>query len=138
MSLHISKKDREIIRNKFGGRCAYTGTELQDDWQVDHVAPIIRNIKKPGALFEQDHRLDNMVPCQKIVNHYKANLALEEFRTWYIGELHLRLQKLPKNPRTLKGSSRKMRLLMIAKLFGITPEKPFSGKFYFEEIKEQP
>jgi hypothetical protein len=100
------------------------------------VAPIIRNLKKPGALFEQNHRLDNMVPCQKIVNQYKANLSLEEFRTWYIGELHLRLQKLPKNPRTLKGSSRKMRLLMIAKLFGITPENPFSGKFYFEQIKE--
>ena len=134
--MYISKKDRELIRNKFGGRCAYSGTELDDDWQVDHVVPIMRNLKGPGALFEQGHHIDNMVPCQKLVNHYKANLHLEEFRTWYLGELHLRLQKLPKNPRTHKGAKRKMRLFMIAKLFGITPEKPFSGKFYFETFNQ--
>lgn len=134
--MYISKKQRELIRNKFGGRCAYSGTELEDDWQVDHVVPIIRNLKGPGALFEQGHQNDNMVPCQKLVNHYKANLGLEEFRTWYLGELHLRLQKLPKNPRTYKGLKRKMRLFMIAKFFGITPERPFSGKFYFETFNQ--
>lgn len=27
--MYISKKNREIIKQKFGGKCAYTGTELK-------------------------------------------------------------------------------------------------------------
>ena len=27
-TMYISKKDREIVKNKFGDKCAYTGTEL--------------------------------------------------------------------------------------------------------------
>ena len=36
------KKDREIIFNKFGGRCAYCGCELQKGWHVDELLPIVR------------------------------------------------------------------------------------------------
>ena len=41
--MYISKKNREIVRNKFDGKCAYTGTELLPDWQVDHVKAVRRN-----------------------------------------------------------------------------------------------
>jgi hypothetical protein len=34
--MKISKIDREIVRMKFGGKCAYSGTELEHDWQVDY------------------------------------------------------------------------------------------------------
>jgi hypothetical protein len=129
----ISKKTREIVRQKYNGKCAYTGTDLKDDWQVDHVKPIIRNLNgKAGAMFEKDHCIENMVPCQKIVNHYKGNLDLETFRSWYLGELHLRLKKLPKNCKTEKSARKKAYLLEVAALFGITEDTPFSGEFYFE------
>ena len=32
----ISEREKEIIKNKFGGKCAYTGRNLADDWQIDH------------------------------------------------------------------------------------------------------
>ena len=70
--MYISKKEREIVKNKFGGKCAYTGTELKDDWQVDHIKPVVRNWFSKGAVFEKEHHIDNMFPCQKIVNHYKG------------------------------------------------------------------
>lgn len=130
--MYISKKEREIIKNKFGGKCAYTGTDLKDDWQVDHVKPIIRNWWNGTCVFEKDHNLENMVPCQKIVNHYKGSLDLETFRTWYLGGLHERLRKLPKNPIAQKSIKKKAYLLEVANLFGISEDKPFSGKFYFE------
>lgn len=41
----VSKKDREIIFNKFGGRCAYCGCELTKGWHVDEVEPVRRNRK---------------------------------------------------------------------------------------------
>ncbi len=137
IKMYISKKDREIIKNKFGGKCAYTGTELKDDWQVDHVKPIVRNWWDGTCIFGEEHHIDNMFPCQKIVNHYKGSLDLELFRTWYLGGLHTRLGRLPKNPKSEKSIKKKKYLLEVASLFGITPDKPFSGIFYFETIGEK-
>ena len=135
--MYISKKDREIVKQKFDGKCAYTGTELKDDWRVDHVRPIIRNWWTNTATFEKDHNLDNMFPSQKIVNHYKGSLDLETFRTWYLGGLHDRLKKLPKKPKVKKSIKRKRYLLEVAELFNISESKPFSGKFYFELITDK-
>jgi hypothetical protein len=49
----------------------------------------------------------------------------------------LRLAKLPKCPKTEKSIKRKEYMLKIAKYFDITPECPFSGKFYFEEFLQK-
>lgn len=134
--MYISKKNREIIKHKFGGKCAYTGTELKDDWQVDHVKPLIRNWWTNTAMNENNHKIDNMFPVQKIVNHYKGSLDLETFRTWYLGGLHERLKKLPKNPKAKKSIKRKAYLLEVAQLFKIEIDKPFSGTFYFETLSK--
>lgn len=132
--MYISKKVREIVKNRYGGKCAYTGTELKDDWQVDHIIPVIRDHFGGKPLFEKEHHIDNMVPCQKIVNHYKGNLNLEEFRGWYMKGLHERLKKMPKNPRSPKSAKKKAYLLEVAELFGITEDCAFNGKFYFETL----
>jgi 5-methylcytosine-specific restriction endonuclease McrA len=134
--MHISKKDREAIKQKFGGKCAYTGTDLKDDWQVDHLEPLIRNWWTNTAMFKDNHKSENLFPVQKIVNHYKGSLDLETFRTWYLGGLHERLKKLPKNPKTEKSAKRKAYLIEVAELFGITIDAPFSGAFYFETLQE--
>lgn len=123
---------------KYGGKCAYSGTELESDWQIEHIRPVVRNWFDGTMNFKNDDCLENMVPVQKLINHYKHSLSLEEFRTWLLGGLHNRLKKLPKNPRTEKGMKRKEYLLKVAGYFGITEEKPFSGKFYFEIIKLNP
>lgn len=83
--MYISKKDREIIRLKFNGKCAYSGTDLEPDWQVDHIKPIIRNWWTNSAVFENEHNIDNMYPSQKVINHYKGSLDLETFRSWFMG-----------------------------------------------------
>ncbi len=116
--------DRQAVYNKFCGRCAYTGTPLKDDWQVDHIVP-----KRIGGTDD----IGNLLPAQRIVNHYKRALSTELFKTWFLGGLHLRLRKLPKNPMTEKGRKRKAYLLEVADLFGISEEMPFSGKFFYEE-----
>jgi len=132
--MYISKKDREIIKQKFDGKCAYSGTKLKDDWQVDHIKPIIRNWYDGTVVFEDAHNLENMFPVQKIINHYKGSMDLELFRTWYLSGLHERLKKLPKNPKTEKSIKRKAYLLTVANFFDIEIDKPFLGKFYFESV----
>lgn len=122
---------REQIYNKFNGLCAYSGTPLKDDWQVDHMCPKIY-FEITGLEGMDD--ISNLMPVQRIINHYKRSLTLEEFRSWYLGGLHDRLKKLPKNPRTEKSIKRKAYLLKVAELFDIKPDKPFNGKFYFETL----
>lgn len=129
--MYISKKNREIIKQKFDGICAYSGTPLEDDWQIDHLVPKLA-FRLSGESGVDD--LDNLMPVQRIVNHYKRCLTLEEFRDWYLGGLHERLAKLPKKPRVERSIKRKEYLLEVASLFGITESKPFSGVFYFEAV----
>ena len=112
--MYVSKANRELIKMKYGGKCAYSGTELESDWQIEHIRPVVRNWFDGTMNFKNDDCLENMVPVQKLINHYKHSLSLEEFRTWLLGGLHNRLKKLPKNPRTEKGMKRKEYLLKVA------------------------
>lgn len=125
--------DRNAVYNKFGGKCAYSGTPLDEDWQIDHLVP---NCKSDYCLYDDwdPNGLDNLMPCQKIINHYKRGLWIDDFRTLWLGKLHLRLMKLPKCPKVEKSIRRKKYLLKVAGYFGITPDKPFSGIFYFESL----
>lgn len=118
---------------KFGGKCAYSGTELLPDWQVDHIKPLVRTWKG-DVLFKDAHNIDNMVPCQRIINHYKGSIELEDFRNWLLGELHIRLGKLPKKTKREQTIKRKEYLMEVAYFFGIDEKTPFSGVFYFEEV----
>ena len=130
----MNKKKREFIKNKYGGLCAYSGTPLEDDWQVDHLVPKLRY--ELGLAEGDVNDLDNLMPVQKLINHYKRSLPLEDFRTWYMGGLHERLGKLPKNPKVERSIKRKEYMLKVASYFQVTPDKPFSGKFYFETLNE--
>jgi hypothetical protein len=123
----MRKATRLIVYGKFGGRCAYTGKPLDEKWQVDHMEPLFY-----ARMYERDpNRIQNLVPALRIVNHYKRMQTVEQFRQ-YMLTFHIRLKKVPKVPRVEKSAKRKEYMLKVAEAFGITPEKPFSGKFFFE------
>lgn len=70
--MYISKKDREIIKQKFGGKCAYTGTDLMENWEVDHILSIRKyQYHKVNGLKIEINHINNLFPAQKIINHYK-------------------------------------------------------------------
>jgi len=135
---------REKVYAKYNGKCAYTGKPLESDWQIDHVIPQIKfgkYLKYKSGL----NSFENLMPCLKLVNHYKRSLDLEGFRR-YIATLQIRIDKLPKYTKyrkemlskpnyegKLRTWNRAEYLKRVAELFGITPETPFSGKFYFED-----
>jgi 5-methylcytosine-specific restriction endonuclease McrA len=115
---------------KYNGLCAYTGKPLDDKWQVDHKTPRLHGQLLITPIEEVEH-IDNLLPCCRIINHYKRGHTLEGFRK-YMMSFHIRLSKLPKNPIVPKSIRRKEYMNEVAGLFGITPEKPFDGVFYFE------
>lgn len=128
----MSKRiDRARIYNKFDGKCAYTGKPLDDLWQIDHVEPRINYKWNKASGYADDH--NNLVPAIRIINHYKRGQNLEQFRKFML-KFHERLGKLPKKTQVHRTEERIKYLNKVAVLFDITPDKPFSGKFYFETI----
>lgn len=139
----ISKKLRQQVYDKFGGKCAYTGLPLGDKWQVDHVISQYgfgytlwgkcRDREEYEKRKTEVHHIDNLLPALAIVNHYKRTKNLEQFRLYMEG-FHKRLSKLPKKTRVPATEKRIAYMNKIADAFGITVDKPFDGKFYFEII----
>lgn len=127
----MNKKIRSKIYDKYNGRCAYTGKPLDDDWQVDHME------SKYGSIWSHENveNIDNLMPSLRIVNHYKREYGLEGFRD-YMLNFHKRLAKLPKHTSLERTKNRIEYMHKVADAFGITVDKPFEGKFYFETINE--
>lgn len=91
----MKKSDRQLIFDKYGGRCAYCGCELEKGWHVDEIEPIrrgfkydysgdtvkkIRHIKHPERL-----HIDNQNPACPSCNINKHSGSLEEFRKLICG-----------------------------------------------------
>ena len=89
------KQDRELIFNKFGGRCAYCGNELRKGWHIDELLPVRRNMKwnkdktkyVHDGTYEHPERLhiDNQMPSCPSCNINKHSMSLEDFRNLITG-----------------------------------------------------
>jgi len=90
----MNKETREIIYNKFGGRCAYSGTVLEPNWQCDHFIP--KRQFTLNIVSGNPDDISNLMPVQGIINHYKRSLSIKEFKEWYLGGLHERLKSYQK------------------------------------------
>jgi hypothetical protein len=122
---------RQIVYNKYMGKCAYTGKPLGDDWQIDHAESKYLSILR--HTWEDVNDICNLEPVISIVNHYKRAKDIEMFRE-YMLTFHIRLSKLPKKTLVDATVNRINYMNRIAELFDITPDKPFCGKFYFETL----
>lgn len=129
---------RQKVFEKFGGRCAYCGCEL-DVWQIDHAVS-----KQYWYFIDYDDRtkvndIANLMPSCIVCNHYKRAHCVESYESHigfrdYMLSFHKRLAKLPKKTMVPRTEKRKVYMQRIANAYGITVDKPFDGKFYFEKI----
>lgn len=79
--MQLTKKQREELRMKFGGRCAYCGVELSNKFHADHVEAVRRNISNGYAMdLPQNDNIDNLVPACAPCNLYKMCDTVEGFR----------------------------------------------------------
>lgn len=110
----FSHEERLQIYNKFGGRCAYCGCDLDyEEMTIDHILPIYRGGTNYPA---------NLNPCCKSCNRYKSSNTIEEFRK-KVGYILNRLN----NNSTYK----------IAKRYKLIDEDEHEIKFYYEELREK-
>jgi len=133
-----NKKEREIIFNKYGGRCAYCGELLTKGWHVDEIEPIIRTkeyIKDANGdriwdkdkgdyktrvtiLYPERLNIANQMPACASCNINKHSGSLEEFRRLIEGFM--------KHLNTVNTQYK------IAKRYGLVQETVKPVKFYFE------
>ena len=114
----ISKSTRKIVYQKYNGRCAYCGCELEyKDMQVDHIVPVYHIT--PLNWSELGNEIYNLMPACRMCNFYKSTYSIDEFRE--------RLQ-------TLTDRLEKIFIYRLAKKYGIVEERKKPIQFYFEKI----
>ena len=133
----MRKQEREIVFNKYKGRCAYCGQELQKGWHVDELLPIRRawkykykengqmmfdknyNPVKEHYLLHPEHlNIDKQMPSCPSCNINKHSMSLEEFRN------------LIENFTT--SLNRDSTQYKIAKRYGLVKESKHPVIFHFE------
>jgi 5-methylcytosine-specific restriction endonuclease McrA len=120
----MNKSDRELIFNKYGGRCAYCGCELKKGWHIDHLQPIDRHLLTGKPNRPERDVIENMMPSCPSCNNYKHSFPLEMFRR----EVGLLTTRLNNNFTQYK----------IAKRFGLVTEIDKPVVFYFETLSPSP
>ena len=128
----MKKKDRELVFNKFGGKCAYCGCQLEKGWHVDEIEPVRRNrvwnrdkrrweLDKNNPMTHPERlHIDNQFPSCPSCNINKHSESLEDFR------------------KAIKGYMKHLNEIStqykIAKRYGLVYESDIEVKFYFETI----
>ena len=77
--MKLNKPQREELKQKYDGRCAYCGVELTDKWHADHFEAIRRN--GDGACLNPERDvIENLMPACTACNHNKRSMSLESWR----------------------------------------------------------
>lgn len=131
----MTKADRQKVFDKYGGKCAYCGCELQKGWHVDEIEPVRRNkiwdaVKRKWVVLKSkpmEHpermNIENQNPACASCNINKHSDSLENFRT-----------AIKKYVESLNLYSTQYK---IAKRYGLITETNIEVKFYFESLKQK-
>ena len=126
----MKKTDRELIFNKYDGKCAYCGCELTKGWHADHIEPILRDFiyNKNKQRFEtngiyrnpENDNLQNYNPSCPSCNIQKNSYTLEQFR-----------ENIKQFVNSLNQYSTQYKF---AKKYGLVSENDIEVKFHFETV----
>lgn len=129
--MNLTPKQREALRLKYGGHCAYCGTALDKKWHADHLEAVRRDGKWVGRTYVQLptmsrpdlDRLDNLMPACVPCNIDKSDSSLEAWRK----RLEASAATLLRNYSTLRHAHR----------FGLITVHTPSVTFYFERPRKR-
>lgn len=108
---------RQLIYNKYNGKCAYCGCQLNNKFNIDHIIPLKRNMK---SIVKGENIISNYNPSCISCNCSKSTYDLETWRN----ELKLKVKRL----------NRDSSQYVISKRFGLITENEIDVTFYFEKI----
>lgn len=126
-----TKRQKDALRAKFGGRCAYCGGEL-DRMHADHMDPVTRIDRdcmgrplpaEERRLIHPDRNVvDNMMPACPPCNLHKGGYKLEQWREY----LQRSAEIVRKQTSTFRAGER----------FGVITVSDAPIVFYFERLED--
>ena len=121
----MNKQHREIVFNKYNGRCAYCGCELQKGWHVDHIEPAFHNWSDEDIKLHLKQKrglntIENYNPACPRCNRWKSTFSIEGFRI-----------EISKQIERLKRDSPQFRMVLD---YGLIRETQKEVKFYYESL----
>lgn len=133
--MKLTKKQRNDLKQKFGGKCAYCGCDLPKIWHADHLVACRRDIvavtvasgvyklQSVGSGNPEANTIENFMPSCAPCNISKATYSLEGWRLY-----------LEKQIEFLNEYNKKYRM---AKAYGLIEETGAKVVFYFERVGSQ-
>lgn len=125
-----TKAQRDALRAKFGGKCAYCGSDLGKSMHADHLEPVghkthdqwLEPLPKEDRGFYKPERnvVSNMMPACAPCNLHKGGYPLEGWRDY----LQRSAEIVRKQTSTFRAGER----------FGIIKVSNEPVRFYFEMI----
>lgn len=121
--MKLTKAQREQLRNRYSGLCAYCGKPLGDRWHADHFEPVRREWwNKTGGMERPEHdHIANLNPACAPCNIDKHALTLEAWRKKLQGAAGV----LARNHPTYRHAVR----------FGLVQETGAPVIFHFERVQ---
>ena len=130
LTMRLNKAQREVVRGKYNGRCAYCGSPLNDRFHVDHLEPVCRlldwesglGFKETGeAAYPERDTIDTLMPSCPPCNIDKHAMPLEAWRS----KLQRSTEVLMRNNPTYRHALR----------FAQVCETRRPVVFYFEQVR---
>lgn len=120
--MKLNKQQRDELKQKFGGHCAYCGELLGDKWHADHLVAVVRDLTTGKPEKPENDTYENLMPACTACNHNKRSLSLESWRSLLA---HYRDIKVPRDCSQIRHLMR----------FGLVEfiQKPVT--FYFESYE---
>lgn len=79
--MKLTKAQRQTLKNRFGGHCAYCGNELGDRFHADHTEAVYRDKWYEGGMLKpQNNALEKLFPACAPCNLFKSVFSIEQFR----------------------------------------------------------
>ena len=119
----MTKNERQIVFDKYGGKCAYCGCELQKGWHIDHIEPAFHNwsdedVKRHLKQERGLNIIENYNPACPRCNRWKGTWSIEQFRN----EISLQLERLERDSAQFR----------MARDYGLIKTSEIEVRFYYE------
>ncbi|WP_284082614.1 HNH endonuclease [Acinetobacter nosocomialis] len=79
--MKLNKKQREELKQKYDGHCAYCGELLGEKWHADHLVAVVRDLTTGKPEKPENDVYENLMPACTACNHNKRSLSLESWRS---------------------------------------------------------
>lgn len=78
--MKLTEAQREELKQKFNGDCAYCGVPLGEKWHADHLEAVVRDLTTGKPEKPENDVIENLMPACSACNWNKRSMSLEAWR----------------------------------------------------------